>query len=162
MSNKKTSNGKKPNPTPAKKIVKAKTSNDTQTTITETLEPEIVTETQEPEIVTENPETPTNVQVTETVKDTSRRVFWHKACSDEKKSTITKMKPNDVLTYTENKVSDPNGNVKPVLSLKRGKRIYYLSDYTPEELTSAQQTFNDKKALKEAEEKAKASSETSK
>ena len=99
---------------------------------------------------------PTPVTETlEPVKISERRVFWHKACKNLKESTMTKMKDDESLTYTENLASDDQGNVKEVLSLKRGKRIYYTIDYTLEELTSCLQSFNAKKKLKEDEKKAK-------
>ena len=94
-------------------------------------------------------------EVLETVKVSERRVYWHKACKNLKESTITKMKVDDVLTYTLNTSTDPQGNVKEVLSLARGKRIYYLIDYTLDELTIAKNSFNDKITRKENEKKAK-------
>jgi hypothetical protein len=131
---KKGQNAKKSQP-----IVKAPISNETLTETLEQPKPEIPNEP-----LTEIP-----------VKKSERRVFWHKACKDIKESTMTKMKPEESLTYTENKANDDQGNVKEVLSLKRGKRIYYTIDYTLDELTLAQQSFNEKQALKEAEKKAK-------
>lgn len=145
--NKKNQGSKKTN-TPAKPNAKKSQPiviDEPVTAVTETLEETPNTSVETP--IVETPKEP--------VKISERRVFWHKACKNEKESTITKMKPEDVLTLTDGSVTDDQGNVKTVLSLKRGKRIYYLTDYTPEELTIAQQIAKAKKESKEAEKKAK-------
>ena len=149
--NKKNQDSKKTN-TPAKPNAKKSQPiviDEPVTAVTETLE-ETLEETPNTSVETPIVETPN-----EPVKVSERRVFWHKACKNEKESTMTKMKPEDVLTLTDGSVTDDQGNVKTVLSLKRGKRIYYLTDYTPEELTIAKQIDKAKKESKEAEKKAK-------
>ena len=116
------------------------------------------------EVVNEQITEPVNEESeVENVKITERRVYWHKACKNEKESTMTKMKSDDVITLTDAMITleDAEGNktIKPVCALTRGKRIYYLFDVTPWELKNAQRLLNEKIALKEAKKKEKETSE---
>jgi len=97
-------------------------------------------------------ETPNETPTTPAVA--TRRVFWHKACADEKLSTLTKMKPEDSLKLTDGTVTK-DGTIFPVLSLKRGKRIYYIFDVSPEELAAAKKAHKETLDAKEADRKAK-------
>ena len=130
---------------PRKNIVKAEPLNETLTvteTVTETLEP-IVNET------------PMEI-VKEPLEELPRpvKVFWHKRCIDEKKTTKTTLKPHEVLTLTDGTVTIEEKLV-PVYSLKRGKRIYYLIDVTPSDIVKAAQEKERRDTLKKNEEDAK-------
>ena len=99
----------------------------------------------------------------EIVNDRKVRVFWHKACVNEKETTLTQLKASETLKKTDAKVSLTNPEfvdaektpnelptiIKDVYSLKRGKRIYYLHDVTPTDITRAEE-----QAVKIANEKA--------
>lgn len=136
--------------TTAKEIVKAETSNET---VTET---PIVKEPQEEPIVGETPKDPVK-EAQEIINDRKVKVFWHKACTNEKESTLTTLKKDEVLKNTGAKVSVPSENgeniIKDVYSLKRGKRIYYLYDVTPQDIVRAEAEAV-KKAQEVAAEKA--------
>ena len=139
-----TNKNKRTAATAAKKNVKAKTSNET------------VTPTP---IVEETPTTPQDPvkEAQEIVNDRKVKVFWHKACTNEKESTLTTLKKDEVLKKTDAKVSIPSEDgtpvIKDVYSLKRGKRIYYLHDVTPQDCVRAEEA-SVKKAQEAAAEKA--------
>jgi hypothetical protein len=166
------SNRNKPGRKPAtaaasKENVKVETPNDTLTQepiVGETLkEPqeEVKVETpndtltQEP-IVGETPKDPVE-EAQEIINDRKVKVFWHKACTNEKESTLTTLKKDEVLKKTDAKVSIPSEGgeniIKDVYSLKRGKRIYYLHDVTPQDCVRAEEA-SVKKAQEAAAEKA--------
>lgn len=71
------------------------------------------------------------------------RVFWHKSCTDLKKTTLTTLKPEETLVKTNGTVTVENETLE-VYSLKRGKRIYYLTDVTEQDILRAQQVLNEK------------------
>ena len=125
---------------PRKGIVKAESLNETLT-VTETLV-EVVNEPLEP-IVEEKPEEPRSVLV-----------YWHKECSNVKKTTKTTLKPNETLRLTD-KVLTIEEKPVPVYSLKRNKRIYYLIDVTPSDIAKAALAKQKADTLKEDERKAK-------
>ena len=120
---------------PRKPIVKEESINEVLTIdpVEETLEP----------IVNDSPEAPVS-ETPEPIIERKVRVFWHKACSDEKSTTLTTLKPDEVLTKTNLSLTGPEGHVKDVYSLKRGKRIYYLLDVTPQDITRAFQKAKEK------------------
>jgi hypothetical protein len=130
--------------------VKVETPNDTLTQ-----EP-IVGETPEEPIVGETPKDPVE-EAQEIINDRKVKVFWHKACTNEKESTLTTLKKDEVLKKTDAKVSIPSEGgeniIKDVYSLKRGKRIYYLHDVTPQDCVRAE-AESVKKAQEAAAEKA--------
>ena len=117
----------------------------------------IVKEAQEPivneiltETVTETLEPPVNETSEEKINEPrSVRVFWHKRCENVKESTLTKLRPEESLTKTDSSLTDPEGNVKDIYSLKRGKRIYYLTDVTPQDIVKAALIKKEKDELKE-------------
>jgi hypothetical protein len=109
---------------------------------------EPVTETLEP--VTETLEPPVNDSLEETINEPrSVRVFWHKSCRNVKESTLTTLRPEESLTLTDSSLTDPEGNVKAIYSLKRGKRIYYLIDVTPQDCVKASLIKKERDELKE-------------
>jgi len=120
--------------------VKAEPLNETLT-VTETLV-EVVNEPLEP-IVEEKPEEPRSVLV-----------YWHKSCSNVKKTTKTTLKVNEILRLTDATVTIDE-KIVPVYSLKRNKRIYYLIDVTPNDIVKAASEKKRLDALKEAESKVK-------
>ena len=143
----------------AKENVKAETSNETVTETPIVKEPQeepIVKEPQEEPIVGETPKDPVK-EAQEIINDRKVKVFWHKACINEKESTLTTLKKDEVLKKTDAKVSVPSENgeniIKDVYSLKRGKRIYYLHDVTPQDIVRAEAEAV-KKAQEAAAEKA--------
>jgi hypothetical protein len=90
------------------------------------------------------------------INETPRKVkiYWHKACNDEKKITNTTLKVDEYLRITDGKVTvpaptadDANATVTlPVYSLKRGNRIYYLTDVTPSDIVKAEKVAKEKLA----------------
>ena len=80
----------------------------------------------------------------EIVNDRKVRVYWHKQCSNIKESTLTTLYAKETLKLTDGKVSIPSEEnqeeliIKDVYSLKRGKRIYYLFDVTPQDIVKAE------------------------
>ena len=81
----------------------------------------------------------------EIVNDRKVKVFWHKQCTNVKESTLTTLYAKETLKITDGKVSVPSEEnpeelvIKNVYSLKRGKRIYYLYDVTPQDIVKAEQ-----------------------
>jgi len=112
---------------------------------------EILTET-----VMETLENPVEETLEENLNETrSVRVFWHKHCENVKESTLTKLRPEEILTKTDSSLTDPEGNVKAIYSLKRGKRIYYLFDVTPQDCVKAALKKKEIDELKERQRKEK-------
>jgi len=102
----------------------------------------------------------------EIVNDRKVRVYWHKHCSNVKESTLTTLYAKETLKLTDGKVSIPSEEnqdelvIKNVYSLKRGKRIYYLFDVTPQDIVKAEaeavKVVLEKTAEREAKEALKA------
>lgn len=134
---------------PHKEIVKAEPLNETLTV--ETLV-EVVNEPSEP--IVKEPEKPI-VKVAEESRKV--RVFWHKRCTNEKKTTLTTLLPSETLTLTDGTVTIEE-KIIPVYSLKRGKRIYYLIDVIPNDIVKATLAKEKRDTLKENERLAKESS----
>ncbi len=146
MSNKNKQSRKPATAAASKEIVKANTSN------------EVVTENPIVEETLTAPQDPVK-EAQEIVNDRKVKVFWHKACINEKESTLTTLKKEELLKKTDGKVSVPSAEnpeeliIKDVYSLKRGKRIYYLHDVTPQDIVRAEAEAV-KKAQEAAAEKA--------
>ena len=106
-------------------------------------------------IVTEIPDPVKEAQ--EIIQNRQVKVFWHKECLNDKKSTLTTLKAEETLRKTDAKVSvpDPKDPSKSltldVYSLKRNKRIYYLYDVTPQDIVRAEQEAINKANAKAAE-----------
>jgi len=130
---------------PRKGIVKAEPLNETLT-VTETLV-EVVNEPSEPIV-----EVPSEPIVEEKPREV--RVFWHKRCTNDKKTTKTTLKSHEILRLTDATVTIDE-KIVPVYSLKRNKRIYYLIDVTPNDIVKAASEKKRLDALKEAESKVK-------
>ena len=83
---------------------------------------------------------------------TSRKVkvFWHKSCINDKESTLTTLRVEETLTPTNASIIVDEIET-PIFSLKRGKRIYYLYDVTPQEAVNAHSRNKELLALKDSQ-----------
>ncbi len=102
------------------------------------------------------------------IADRPVTVFWHKRCA-EGKTTKTTLYAKETLRLTDGKVTVPNPLYKdaettpdvpqtiekPVYSLKRQKRIYYLHDVNELDIVKASRAKAAEDAAKKAEQDAK-------
>jgi hypothetical protein len=140
------------------KKVKAEKLNEVVTNevvVTEVLEGQTLNQTPtNEEVVKEVLEEPKeDVKVQEEVVIVSEprvvQAFWHKACKDVKKSTKTTLKSDEHLRLTDGRVEILINEVPTqtsVYSLKRGNRIYYLYDVTPQDIVKAELVAKEKLA----------------
>jgi hypothetical protein len=136
------------------KAIPVVNSNDTQ----EDIKDEKIISNNSPELQPAVNETSTDVMDTPKGKDPVEealeiiqeprkvKVYWHKRCSNEKDTTVTTIKSDEFLKKTDGTAvipsptaEDPNATTTvPVYSLKRNKRIYYLTDVTPQDVLKAE------------------------
>ena len=83
------------------------------------------------------------------IEDRKILAYHHKACADPKKATNTTLKSTEHLRSTDGKVTkdvDGTPTIFPVYSLKRGNRIYYVLDVTPQDIVKAETIAKEKLA----------------
>lgn len=127
-----------------------------ETPIAPVMEPE-TTETDVMEQPVSTPSDPVN-EAKEIIADRKVRAFWHKRCSNVKESTMTTLKAEEILKKTDGTATipapteeNPDATITvPVYSLKRGKRIYYITDVTPQDITRSEAAAQSKAAEAEA------------